>query len=239
MNTKSEKFRLLLLPEVEQRIRHFTALAAGEVSGLGLVDEVDGGFLVTQVFLPRQECTPGGTELDQDWVAALLVTLEEEGIDSGQLRCWYHSHSSLNVFWSPTDEECIAGLVNDNYFLSLVVNKAGDMLARLDIFKPVRVTIDDVPVVVRGRDDRLLEQCRKEFADKVTELPGVVARGIGAPALQGGFVDDLLLPHWAAGDFEDPGPFSHIEELEALFAEGEITWEEYCKRLKGLEVINE
>jgi len=238
MKMMSEKFRLFLLPEVEERIRHFTALAAGEVSGLGLVDEIDGGFLVTRVFLPRQVCTPGGTELDQDWVAALLVTLEEEGIDSGKLRCWFHSHSSFNVFWSPTDEECITGLANDNFYTSLVTNKAGDMLARLDIFKPVRVTIDDVPVVVRGRDTRLREQCMKEVADRVTELPGVVAQGKRSLSHRGDFGDDLFLPHWATGEFEDPGPFTHVAELEALFAEGELTWEEYSERLKELEAIN-
>ena len=238
MKMNSDSFRLFLLPEVEEKIRHYTALAAGEVSGLGLVEEVEGGFLVTRIFLPRQECSPGGTELDQDWVAALLVTLEEEGIDSGKLRCWFHSHSSFNVFWSPTNEECITGLANDNYYISLVVNKAGDMLARLDIFKPVRVTIDSVPVVVRGEDTRLLEQCRTEFAERVTELPGIVAQGRGGSPFRRDFGDDLFLPHWSAGDFEEPGPFSQVQELEMCFAEGELTWEEYCTRLKELEVMN-
>ena len=234
MKTMSEQFRLFLLPEVEERIRHYVALASGEVSGLGLVELVRGGFLVTEVFLPRQDSTPGGTELDQDAVAALMVTLEEAGKDSGELMFWWHSHGNMNAFWSQTDEECIAGLANDNYYISLVTNKAGDMLARLDIFKPVRVTIDQVPVSIRGEDAGLLEQCRKEFADRVTELPGVVAHGRGGFPFQGDFGDDLLLQHWASADFEDPGTFSHVEELEALFAEGEITWEEYSKRMREL-----
>jgi len=235
MKSKTDNFRLFLLPEVEERIRHYVALASGEVSGLGLVEEVDGGFLVTDVFLPRQECTPGGTELDQDWVAALLVTLEEEGRDSGGLKFWWHSHAGMGVFWSQTDEQCIAGLANDNYYISLVTNKAGDVLARLDIFNPLRVTLDEVPVVVRGRDDGLMARCRKEFEERVVELAGPVLRSPLLP-LRGRFGcdDDILLDHWAAADFEDPGPFSRVEELETRFAEGEITWEEYCERLHAL-----
>ena len=229
MKTITEKFRLWLLPEVEERIRHYVSLASGEVSGLGLVDEVEGGFLLTQVFLPRQECTAGGTELDQDWVAALMVTLEEEGIDSGKMKCWYHSHGSLDVFWSNTDHECVAGLANDNYFLSLVVNKAGDMLARLDVFRPVRITIDDVPVAVRSQGSDLLDSCRKEFEDRVKEVPGVLTARF--PRLVG---DDMLLPLWAGDDFADPGPFLHISQLEDAYADGEITWQEYNSRLREM-----
>lgn len=240
MKTTTENFRLFLLPEVEERIRHYVALAGGEVSGLGLAEEVDGGFLVTDVFLPRQECTPGGTELDQEWVAALLVTLEEEGRDSGGLKFWWHSHGNMGVFWSQTDEECIGGLANDNYFLSLVTNKAGDLLARLDLFGPVRVVVDQVPVVVRGRDAGLLEACRREFEERVKELPGPLACSPQLPLRERfGHEDDMFLDHWAAADFNDAGPFLQVEELEALFSEGEITWEEYCKRLKSLEAIHE
>ena len=170
MKTKAQRFRLWLLPEVEERIRHYTSLAAGEVSGLGLVEEVDGGFLVTRVFLPRQQCTHGGTELDQKSIAEILVGLEDEGIDSGTLKFWFHSHGNLDVFWSSTDEDCIAGLANDNYFVSLVVNKAGDSLSRLDLFRPVRVTIDNVPIGIRGHDLGLLEVCKAEVEENVTEI---------------------------------------------------------------------
>jgi len=235
MKTTAKNFRLFLLPEVEERIRHFAKLAAGEVSGLGLVEEVNGGFLVTQVFLPRQECTPGGTELDQEWVAALLVTLEEEGLDSGGLKFWWHSHAGMPTFWSQTDEECIAGLANDNFYTSLVTNKAGEMLARLDIFKPVHVTIDCVPVVVRHESRDLLERCRKEFEEKVEEKLTVFGGSNRSSFRSTGFgSEDLFLPHWASEEFEDPGPFAHVEELELRFAEGELTWEEYCERLQSL-----
>jgi hypothetical protein len=146
MKITAEDIRLYLLPEVEERMRHYTNLAAGEVSGLGTVEQFDGGFLVTDLFLPKQSCSPGGTELDQESVATLLMELDDAGADAGSLRFWWHSHGSMDVFWSRTDEECIDNLANGDYVLSLVTNKKGHTLARLDIFKPVRVTVDQVPV---------------------------------------------------------------------------------------------
>ena len=171
MKIRADHVRLFLLPEVEQRIRHYTDLANGEVSGLGTVEEFDGGFLVDKVFLPKQNCTPAGTTLDEDAVATLLMELEAAGEDSGRMRLWFHSHAHHDVFWSQTDEECIEGLANGDYILSLVTNKRGHTLARLDIFRPVRMTVDDIPVSIRSLDDQLRDACEQELVDRVTETP--------------------------------------------------------------------
>jgi hypothetical protein len=203
MKITAEQVRLFLLPEVEERIRHYTALARGEVSGLGLVEEIDGGFLVTELYLPKQSCTLAGTDLDQGAVASIILQLDQAGQDSGALRFWFHSHSHLDVFWSQTDEACIAGLANGDYVLSLVTNKAGDILARVDIFRPARVTIDQVPVSVRSREMGLLDTCRLEIEERVTDMPPTPSmvsfrRGLGPRDL----VDeiDLLEERYRAGE---------------------------------------
>jgi hypothetical protein len=171
MKITAEDIRFYLLPEVEERMRHYTNLAAGEVSGLGTVEEFDGGFLVTDLFLPKQTCSPGGTDLDQESVATLIMELDQAGKDPGALRFWWHSHGNLDVFWSGTDEQCINNLANGDYVLSLVTNKRGDVLARLDIFRPVRVTLDKVPVSVRSAGESLRERCREEIMQKVENVP--------------------------------------------------------------------
>ena len=224
MKMTAEDIRLYLLPEVEERIRHYTRLAAGEVSGLGTVEEFDGGFLVTDLFLPKQSCSPGGTELDQESVATLIMELDQDGKDSGSLRFWFHSHGNLDVFWSHTDEACINNLANGDYVLSLVTNKRGHTLARLDMFRPVRMTVDQVPVSVRSRSDALLDVCRREIDEKVVNIP-VPFAPVRFP--QRG---PELLPNW-----QDVG--DEIDELEELFMAGELTWQEYEDRLR--EVGNE
>jgi hypothetical protein len=220
MKLTADDIRLYLLPEVEERMRHYTNLAAGEVSGLGTVEQFDGGFLVTDIFLPRQECSQGGTELDQESVATLLMELDNAGQDPGALKFWWHSHGGLDTFWSRTDEECIDNLANGDYLLSLVTNKRGNVLARLDIFKPVRVTIDQVPVSVRSTGVALLDTCRQEIRDNVNNIPFPFAPAINFPARE-----PELFPHW--GEVQDD-----LEELEEQFMAGELTWQEYEERLR-------
>jgi len=219
MKLTAEDIRLYLLPEVEERMRHYTDLAAGEVSGLGTVEEFDGGFLVTDLLLPKQVCSPGGTDLDQDSVATLIMELDQAGKDVGTLRFWWHSHSNLDVFWSPTDEQCINNLANGDYVLSMVTNKRGQVLARLDIFRPVRVTVDHLPVAVRSNRNSLRERCQQEIQQKVANIPVPIAP-VRIP--QRG---PELLPGW--GDLPD-----EFDEIEELFMAGELTWQEYEDRLR-------
>jgi len=229
---RADHLRLHLLPEVEQRIRHYTDLAGGEVSGLGTIEEFDGGFLVDDVFLPKQICTPAGTTLDDDAVATLMLELEAAGEDSGRLRFWWHSHAHHDVFWSQTDEECIEGLTNGDYVLSLVTNKRGHMLARLDIFRPTRLTVDDVPVSVRARDDALRERCATELAANLTEIAALGPIGMKVPAAE----RDLFDPDCF------PSPLDAVEVLHVLrhlHEAGDITYAEYLEHVEELEACYE
>ena len=226
---RADDLQLCLLPEVEERLRHYTELAGGEVSGLGTVEELDGGFLIDNVYLPKQTCTPGGTTLDDDAVATLLMELDGSGEDSGRLRFWWHSHAHHEVFWSQTDEDCIEGLANGDYVLSLVTNKRGDALARLDIFKPARVTVDRVPIAVRARDDDLRDACAADLAANLTEIAsfGPVLRKV--PAGRGDLFD--IPGADAALDTVD-----ELHVLRHLCQTGDISYAEYLDHLEELEV---
>jgi hypothetical protein len=229
---KTRKPRLVLRPEVDEQIRIYTDLASGEFSALGLVEQTHDGFVVTDIFLLEQVCTPGSTELDPISIGNLMQQLTEEGKDTGALTFWVHSHGSSGVFWSATDNRCIDDFRFSSYSISLVVNKAGDRLARFDLFNPVRITVDDLPVEVRSETTGLLEFCREEFLGKVDEQHSPML--YGAPSGQRFLRDDLLLPHWSDEDFDDPGPFTEVAELEEQYMEGDLGWEEYCRRLKAL-----
>ena len=152
-------------------------LAKGEVSCLGIVEEIkdaDSGtvsaLLVTDLFLVKQRCSADDTTMDTQAVAQLMVDLEAQGIDSRKLRCWVHSHADMSVFWSGTDDQCISGLANGDYLLSLVVNKKRDSMMRLDQFHPAHLYMTDVvwgihyPLI-----DGFAEQCLNEFKAKVNE----------------------------------------------------------------------
>jgi len=163
--------------EAMQKLWLWTDFARGEVSCLGLVDEVlssDTGrttaLIVTDFFLVKQQCSYEETDMDVADVARLISELEAKGIDSCKLRCWAHSHGSMSVFWSSQDESCISGLANGEWLLSLVVNKRRDTQMRLDQYHPSHMYIPDVHWEVKyPLVDGLAEECFDEFKAKVCE----------------------------------------------------------------------
>ncbi|HEY3295674.1 MAG TPA: hypothetical protein VGL38_09550 [bacterium] len=152
-------------------------IAKGEVSALGLVEEIldaNSGavstLLVTEFFLLKQRCSADETTMDPAAVAQLMLDLEAQGIDSRKLRMFAHSHANMSVFWSGTDDDTIAGLANGDYLLSLVVNRKRDSMMRLDQYHPAHLFLTDVVWEVHyPLIDGLAEQCLTEFKAKVLE----------------------------------------------------------------------
>jgi len=208
----------------KEKISNWAALAKGEVSGLGLVSELRDdkgvltGFFVEDVFLIKQTSGSASTELDDNAVSAMLVELDAKGVDIGLAKLWWHSHGDLGVFWSSTDEECAAGLANSRYFVSIVVNKKGDIKCRVDLYEPIRVVIDDVPVETVFPDYGTLEQCTAEFREKVTELEPLMA-------CHGAFGYDCQ-PY----EYLTEEQVKELNELEEKMEKGIVTYGEFCER---------
>ena len=212
-----------------EKLWAWTRMAQGEVSMLGLVEDGDGGPVITHVFLMKQTCTAASTDMDQADVAKLLFDLGAVGVE-GQLRAWVHSHAEMAVFWSSTDDKCIEGLGGDPYIVSLVVNHKGDVKARIDVFQPIRLVIDDVPVKLRVPELGLEEACKAEFMAKVTEVHSFPALGMGLPGsllsgLPGNGQSDLF------GERLHRRPFAmmDLDEMEAAVYRGEMSVDEYMR----------
>lgn len=173
MNITASVIEIYIDAEPMAKMRAWTRYADEEVSGLGLVEPIyrSGnivGFEVVEVFILRQECNSATTELDPDAIAELMIRLEREG-RSDQLRLWWHSHANAGVFWSPTDKENIRRLNADDFIVSIVVNKAWDIKARVDFFSPIVVTLDDLAVHILLPDRDLQDTCRAQIDDLVKE----------------------------------------------------------------------
>jgi hypothetical protein len=188
-NQKREPVELGIKIQVDvvalQKLWLWTDCAKGEVSALGLVEEIlDAGsgavnaLRVTDFFLVREQCTMDETTMDPADIAQRMLDLEARGIDSRKLRCWAHSHGSMSVFWSATDDDCIEGLANGEYRLSLVVNRKRDSLCRLDVYHPCHLYLTDVVwEVYAPLPESLHKACFEEFKSKVTEGVSLFGNG--------------------------------------------------------------
>lgn len=170
--------RVSIDAEALERIWHWTDMATGEFSCLGLVTD---DVLAHDVRLFDQICTAASTDIDQQALAKFLVAHDQPE----NVRLWCHSHGNLQVFWSQQDDSCIEGLANDTFLLSLVVNKKREMKCRLDIWKPVRVTLDDLEVTVRLPEYGLKRECERMFLEHVIEAQPIATQQRWEPHRQG------------------------------------------------------
>jgi hypothetical protein len=113
-----------------------------ECTSFGIMDP-NNPSRVVNIWVPKQQNTPGSTETDPDDILQWLAEMHEAGIDPGQISMWHHSHASMDVFWSETDLGTIRRYAGDNLQWSVVTNVKGYARIRADLFKPVRFYWDN------------------------------------------------------------------------------------------------
>ena len=135
-----------------------------EISGLGIVDVHEDIITVEDVFIIKQSCTSGSTDIDDDAVAEFLA----QNIDwIDKMKLWWHSHCNMATFWSGTDTGTIEKFSN-NWMLSIVGNKKGEYRCRIDIYDPFRITIDEIPMKYVHVEDDFDERIKAEVKEKVS-----------------------------------------------------------------------
>ena len=165
--------------ETYARLRLYVELCPWEIGGLGEVLAEGDGLLVTGLALPDQRVSAAETELQPEAVLRILQQCLEEGRDPAALRLWWHSHAEEKVEWSETDEATIERFGADS-LVSLVTNKAGDLLCRWDIWRPERRTVSGIPVFLpeeplwRARAQALREVTWGEMVKKISVVSRVI-----------------------------------------------------------------
>ncbi len=180
MSTKTTYTRqpiIYFTEEVNRQVTLYTQMAKGEISWIGTIEkhgEFD--FLVGEIFLIKQETTSVKTQFDDEDMAMFLLDYNEAGKDLSNLKLWLHTHNNFAVSWSTRDEKTINNFHRSEFMVSVVTNKFGDFLARIDIFRPLRLTLENVQVaVLPSFSEEEIEKAANEITEKVkyTEPPKV------------------------------------------------------------------
>ncbi len=154
-----------------QKLRTYVNATEYEISGLGKVKKDGENFVIEEVRLFRQKATMGNTILDKRDLGKFYDELVRNGEDLRNWKLWFHSHCDMEAFWSSVDVKTIEDFDNemaqDNWMISLVTNKSGKTLIRIDIFQPIRCTIDDIDFDIDFEDKELEEATLDEITEKV------------------------------------------------------------------------
>ena len=143
--------------------------AKGEISGMGLVEKIGDMFVVTEIYLLKQKCSFSTTEINSDDLGKLMLELAGQGKESS-LKLWWHSHASMDTFWSGTDNDTAKLLSGSNWMFRIVVNKHSKLKASLDVNTPFHHVLDNIQVSVYDPDaGRISKLCKKEVKEKVKQ----------------------------------------------------------------------
>ena len=158
-----------------QQIWAWTDAADEEWSGLGYVreelDEDQPIIHVESIYLVKQTNSTADTKMDPKDVNRLIGDLLNDGKDPKWLRCWIHSHGTGPIFWSGTDEKTCATYGDTGYMISIVVNKHRHLLARLNLYTPMRLTVDAIPVVYELTNESVSQRLKEEYDAMAIEDP--------------------------------------------------------------------
>lgn len=153
-----------------------------EVSGFGTLT-VEGGtrLVIDDIYFPEQEGSGSSTEISSMSLSKLI----NEFVDNGEpekvdrLKVWIHTHPSFGTTPSTTDDNTIEESTID-FSVALVVNSKMEMNARLLIKSPVKILIDNIPIVAKmDIDEEIIHECRKEVHEKASKGVSAVVCGSG------------------------------------------------------------
>jgi predicted metallopeptidase len=144
--------------------------ATAEIAGMGIVEVVDNDYLlVSDVFIVEQEASAAHADFDVDGVARFMEELIAAGRedDIPKMKLWWHSHGTLEAYFSSRDTQTIDEWKNTSYLVSIVCNKKNRYSARLDLWSPIRMTTDVDVEIFSVIPEEEIDSIKKEIAEKV------------------------------------------------------------------------
>lgn len=168
--------KIVISFNANQKLRAYINNVSKEVGGFGSIVRYADYLYVEDVFLIRQTVTSATTDLTAKGLGEFYRDRikSDPNYDMSKDKLWWHSHANMDVFWSTVD----AATINDfdqlvdenNWMVSIVGNHKGELLGRVDVYSPVRVTQHNVPIEVVAYTAEFELIIRDEIKDKVTEL---------------------------------------------------------------------
>ena len=122
-----------------------------EIGGMAVVtQDKDGDWTIENPVILPQEIAGTTCDLDKEELATYYTQMAMKYKDQKFRFCWWHSHHTMDAFWSGTDLSSIDeyGEGESDVSFALVVNLKEEYKCRVSVWKPVEVHMDvDVKIL--------------------------------------------------------------------------------------------
>ena len=164
--------RIIFPVRVFQQFRAYVMGTKYEISGLGKIEILTPEeILIKEIKIFKQIVGGAETVMDKRALGKFYDDLIVKGEDLSKWKLWWHSHCNMEAFFSSTDtttiEDFDSEMAIDNWMLSIVTNHNGKLLPRIDIFQPIRCTVEEIDWDITFEDKELESQILDEITEKV------------------------------------------------------------------------
>jgi len=126
-----------------------------EIGGMSVVtQDKDGDWWIEDPQIMNQEIGATTCDLDKEDLAKYYTQMAVKYKDTNFRFCWWHSHHTMDAFWSGTDLSSIDeyGEGESDLSFALVVNLKEEYKCRISVWKPLQVH-QDVELEIVGKED--------------------------------------------------------------------------------------
>jgi hypothetical protein len=147
-----------------------------EIGWLGFVERLaDSEYLVTDVFIPKQEVNGGTCEITEEGLVEManeILDGEDGVVKMNQLRLWGHSHANMGTSPSGQDSDQMKIFTKnvDDFFIRLIANKRGDYNFTIFEYDRNLITEEAPSQTVTDEDEALAAEVKETVKTNVKEL---------------------------------------------------------------------
>lgn len=151
------EYNLIISNKAIQKIRYWVDKCPKEISGFGTVeyDIEKKTFYVNDAFLLEQTVGAAHTDITAEGMGKLMYETRNA---KGKLGFWWHSHATMDVFWSSQDLQTINDLGKNGWIVASVFNKREEVRSAvcysatsdLNQKQPETILYDEIETVVES-----------------------------------------------------------------------------------------
>lgn len=158
-------FCIGLTEEVSKRIDWLTNNYEKEISAWLGGEIKEGQIIIDDMMFPEQEVSGASVDTDQK---NLIKLRKEYGDRCKRIIGHWHSHNTMSSFWSATDNQFIKEHMNGRELRVFLVSSTRDGIrGRVEIRKPLNISLDQVRVTKLFENKELKEELEKVIKEKV------------------------------------------------------------------------
>lgn len=164
-------FEVKIKKELEDKLNWFTHNYDKEI-GAWLIGKITENKIIIEDFLiPHQEVDCASVDTDGK---SLVKLRKEYGDKCKKIIGHWHSHNTMGAFWSLDDESFIEEFSEPREIAVFIVSSKTDRhLIRLEINKPLKVSLDKLDYSIAFDNPKLKKELRKIIKEKVIETESI------------------------------------------------------------------